>query len=180
MGTCVSVRCWLEGAGLRKWADEMANQNSSENRRFKISARYLGPIFSLDAELSGKNQNLIFARNGLGKSFLSRALRYLDLKRQGKEIFGAAHNLVSDESSDDKGEFSFSRGPKIMGALQLKKNGDNVSANIEEGTIFHVFSEDFVHEELRERQYNLDGDIKHQISVDSENIRAPRKMSRFV
>ena len=46
--------------------------------KLRVSARYLGPVFSLDQELSDREQNLIFARNGTGKSFLSRALRYLD------------------------------------------------------------------------------------------------------
>ena len=33
---------------------------------------------SLDAPLSNNKQNLIFARNGTGKSFLARSLRLLD------------------------------------------------------------------------------------------------------
>lgn len=137
---------------------------------FSIAARYLGPIFSLDGELTKHAQNLIFARNGTGKSFLSRAFRYLDLKRQDKHIADAAHNLVSDESGDGKGSFSFARGANAMGALQLDKNENSVAVSISD-TIFHVFSEDFVHEELRERAYEIDGEIENQISVDSENIK---------
>ena len=34
-----------------------------------------------------------------------------------------------------------------------------------------MFSEDFVQEELREREYEIDGEIENQISVDSENIK---------
>lgn len=134
---------------------------------FSLSARNLGPIFSLDGELTKHAQNLIFARNGTGKSFLSRALRYLDLKGQGRDITDAADNLVSDESADGKGSFSFSRGTNAIGALQLEKNGGSVTANVTD-TIFHVFSEDFVHEELRERAYEIDGKIENQISVDSD------------
>lgn len=144
--------------------------NTTPKPSFSISARHLGPIFSLDGELTKHAQNLIFARNGTGKSFLSRALRYLDLQRQGKDIADAAHNLVSDESADGKGTFSFSRGTNAMGALELEKSGNNVSANVAD-TIFHVFSEDFVHEELRERAYEIDGEIENQIAVDSENIK---------
>lgn len=137
---------------------------------FFISAHYLGPIFSLSGELTKRDQNLIFARNGTGKSFLSRALRYLDLKHQSRDISDAAHNLVSDESPDGKGMLTFSRGDNILGKLLLEKRGNNVSVNIAD-TIFHVFSEDFVHEELREREYEIDGEIENQISVDSENIK---------
>ena len=146
------------------------NTTPKPKPNFSISAQHLGPIFSLDGELTNHAQNLIFARNGTGKSFLSRALRYLDLKSQGRDIVDAAHNLVSDESADGKGAFSFSRGTNVLCALQLEKNGANVSANIT-NTIFHVFSEDFVDEELRERAYKIDGEIENQISVDSENIK---------
>ncbi|PCI02650.1 MAG: hypothetical protein COB78_12685 [Hyphomicrobiales bacterium] len=119
--------------------------------------------------MTKRNQNLIFARNGVGKSFLSRAFRYLDLHGQGKDVSEAARNLVSDESADGKGKLSFSRGTQVMGELQLNKAGDTVTAQITD-TIFHVFSEDFVQEELREQEYNLDGEIENQISVDSQSI----------
>jgi hypothetical protein len=144
--------------------------NTTPKRNFMISARHLGPIFSLDGELTKHAQNLIFARNGTGKSFLSRAFRYLDLKSQGRDIVDAAQNLISDESTDSKGEFSFRRGTNEMGALQLDRSASSVSANVTD-TIFHVFSEDFVQEELRERAYEIDGEIENQISVDSENIK---------
>ena len=57
-----------------------------------------------------------------------------------------------------------------MGTLDLQKAGDVVTATVND-TIFHVFSEDFVQEELRERKYELDGEIENQIAVDSENIK---------
>lgn len=139
------------------------------NPAFKIQATYLGPIFSVEGELSKNAQNLVFARNGTGKSFLSRAFRYLDLQGQGKDVSKAAFYLVSDESPEAKGSFSFSRGTNALGALQLEKPGDKVTADVAD-TIFHVFSEDFVHDELRDRQYEINGEIENQIAVDSANI----------
>ncbi len=144
--------------------------NTAPKPNFSISAVYLGPVFSLHGDLTKYGQNLIFARNGAGKSFLSRALRYLDLYSQGKDISKAANNLVSDESTEGKGSFTLLRGTSLMGELKLEKSGDNVSANVSD-TIFYVFSEDFVHEELRERQYEIDGEIENQIAVDSDNIK---------
>ena len=144
--------------------------NTVAKSRFSVSASYLGPVLSLDWELTKNDQNLIFARNGTGKSFLSRAFRYLDLHGQQQDISDAAFNLVSDESGDGTGSFSFSRGADAKGKLSLAKAGDNVSADITD-TIFHVFSEDFVHDELRDRRYELDGQIENQIAVDSENIK---------
>lgn len=144
--------------------------NTAAKQKFSLSARFLGPVISLDCELVKNDQNLIFARNGIGKSFLSRAFRYLDLQRQKRDISPAAFNLVSDESADGKGSLTFLRGNTALGTLSLEKAGDIVTANVGD-TIFHVFSEDFVHEELRERQYELDGEIENQIAVDSENIK---------
>ncbi|AVX06052.1 hypothetical protein MXMO3_03549 (plasmid) [Maritalea myrionectae] len=143
--------------------------NTTRNPAFAIKATYLGPIFSVDGELSKNAQNLVFARNGTGKSFLSRAFRYLDLQGQGKEVSEAAFFLVSDESPDAKGSFLFSRGTSVLGTLQLEKPGNKVTANVAD-TIFHVFSEDFVHDELRDREYVIDGEIESQIAVDSANI----------
>ena len=123
----------------------------------------------LNGDLTKNAQNLVFARNGTGKSFLSRAFRYLDLYGQDVELDNAADNLVSDESPDGKGAFSFRRGSDVMGSLELEKAGDLSTAQLND-TIFHVFSEDFVQDQLREQKYNLDGNIENQIAVDSINI----------
>jgi hypothetical protein len=144
--------------------------NTAAKPNFAISAKYLGPVFSLDGELTKNAQNLIFARNGTGKSFLSRAFRYLDLYGQGNALDDAALHLVSDEAPDGKGHFAFSRGPDAVGALTLEKVGDKAAAHVTD-TIFHVFSEDFVHDELRERSFVINGEIENQISVDSANIK---------
>ncbi|RCK32755.1 hypothetical protein TH9_13715 [Thalassospira xiamenensis] len=135
-----------------------------------MSARYLGPVLSLDGELSDKRQNLVFARNGTGKSFLSRALRYLDKVGDGKDIPDAAINLVSDESTDGAGTFSISHREETLGSISLQKNG-NLVAHKAPDRIFHVFSEDFIHEELREKGFKPDGNIENQIAVDSDNIK---------
>jgi hypothetical protein len=143
--------------------------NTPANPKFSISATYLGPVLHLNGELTKNAQNLIFARNGTGKSFLSRAFRYLDLHGQNLSLGDAPRNLVSDESPDGKGTFFFGRGTDLMGALTLEKIGDKATPRINE-TIFHVFSEDFVHEELREQEYSPNGQIENQISVDANNI----------
>ena len=143
--------------------------NTPPKPAFAISANFLGPVFSLDGELTKNAQNLIFARNGTGKSFLSRAFRYLDIHRQDKSLDDAARNLVSDESPNGKGVFSYSRGSDIMGSLNLDKTEDNAIPVLDD-TIFHVFSADFVQEELREQEYHPDGQIENQIAVDSANI----------
>ena len=144
--------------------------NTPANLPLAISARFLGPVLSLDGELTKNAQNLIFARNGTGKSFLSRAFRYLDIHHQGFVLDDAARNLVSDESPDGKGHFTFCRGSDVLGALHLEKTGDIVTPQVSD-RIFHVFSGDFIQEELREQEYNPNGQIENQIAVDSANIR---------
>jgi wobble nucleotide-excising tRNase len=143
--------------------------NTPAKPHLKISAKCLGPVILLDGELAPKNRNLIFARNGTGKSFLSRAFRYLDLHSQLKPLTDAARNLVSDEAADGRGEFAIARGEVPFGTLKLNKNGELAIANVSD-TIFHVFSDDFVQEELREQQYKLDGETENLIAVDSSNI----------
>lgn len=143
--------------------------NTPAKQKFSISAAHLGPVLALNVELTKNSQNLVFARNGTGKSFLSRAFRYLDLYGQGASLAGAPLNLVSDESPDGKGAFSFGRGNDAMGSLHLDKVADRAAAQLTD-TIFHVFSEDFVQEELRVQQYKIDGEIQNQIMVDSANI----------
>ncbi len=143
--------------------------NTAPKATYTLWAKYLGPVFSLTADLTRNAQNMIYARNGTGKSFLSRAFRYLDLYGQGRDIEAAAHHLVSEEALDGKGEFEFSHGSQTLGALKLEKLNATASTTISD-TIFHVFSDEFVQEELRERSYNIDGDIENQISIDSENI----------
>ena len=136
---------------------------------FKLSVKYLGPIFSFDGILTKKAQNLIYARNGTGKSFLSRAFRYLDMHAQSMNTSDAAHCLVSDESPNGKGDFAFSRGDNIAGKIALDRRASREQIECHE-TIFHVFSEEFVNEQLRQREYEVDGAIENQIAVDSENI----------
>ena len=135
---------------------------------FRIKACYLGPVFELEDELTKQAQILVFARNGTGKSFLSRAFRCFDLHQQGKDLSKAAFHLVSEESPDTA-SLSFLRGTTPLGELALSKNTDAATVTTY-GTIFHVFSEDFVSDELRVRGYEIDGDIENEITVDSDNI----------
>lgn len=144
--------------------------NTVTNSPFKIVARHLGPILSLEEEITKRNQNLIFARNGTGKSFLSRAFRYLDRHGQGLAIDDAINALISDESPTQTGSFTFSRGDQELGRLDLNRPDSSATAQLAE-MIFHVFSEDFIHDELRQREFEIDGEIDTEIAIDSDNIR---------
>lgn len=135
----------------------------------QLKATWLGPVEKLDAPLSKSARNMIYARNGTGKSFITRALRYLDIHGQQGDISDAALNLVSEESVDGRGRFSLDQGPTALGSLMLDNSNSSVSASCPD-RIFHVFSDDFVHAELRQNNYDMDGDIESEITLDQENI----------
>jgi hypothetical protein len=135
----------------------------------QLSASSLGPVAKLDGALSKNAQNMVYARNGTGKSFLTRALRYLDLQAQQQDISDAAFNLVSEESTSGEGSFQLSQGTTVLGSLKLNQRTKHIEA-LTPDRIFHVFSDDFVHTELRQREYAMDGNIENEIRLDQTNI----------
>lgn len=145
---------------------------------FRIEANCLGPIISLDILLSDRSQNLIFARNGTGKSFLARAFRCLDLHGQGIDQTYAGAPLVSDEAKDGCGAFGLFRGEQELGRLRLERENDELEIESND-VIFHVFSEDFVQSELRSRAFKINDEIEHFIAVDSSNIELEEASGRM-
>lgn len=143
--------------------------NKAATDSLRLTATSLGPVAKLDATLSKYAQNLVYARNGTGKSFLTRALRYLDLHAQGQDVSDAAFSLVAEEAIDSRGSFTLSRGSTSFGTLSLHFSNNHVAANSHE-RIFHVFSDDFVHSELRQQNFDLNGNIDNQIQLDQINI----------
>ncbi|RWP51359.1 hypothetical protein [Mesorhizobium sp.] len=95
---------------------------------------------------------------------MTRALRSLDLHAQGLDVSDAAFSLVSEEAVDSRGNFTLARGATSLGTLALHFSSNHVSANSHE-RIFHIFSDDFVHSELRQQNFDLDGSIDSQIQL---------------
>src|SRR3546814_13055974 len=88
---------------------------------------------------------------------------------QGEDISDAAFNLISEESPDNGGRFALVQGTTHIGSLTLSQTPSKVTANTYD-RIFHVFSDDFVHSELRRRDYDMDGDIESEIQLDQADI----------
>ena len=146
------------------------NTQSNQKPKLRIKAQHIGPIMSLDGELSDKSQNLIFARNGTGKSFLARSLRLLDENGlHGVPIEEIPERLVSEEAANRQGTFSLWEGGVCIGGLGLNGVARIVSYT-QPKYIFHVFSEDYVDANLRQRQFEPDGEISHEIIVGKENL----------
>lgn len=138
--------------------------------KLKIKAEHIGPIMKLDGQLSDQRQNLIFARNGTGKSFLARSLRLFDKDALDDVAVNEIPDLlVSEESTTKRGNFHLFEDADCIGGLNLSA-GDKSVAFSATKYIFHVFSEDYVDQHLRQNRFDLDGNITHEIIVGQENL----------
>ena len=140
--------------------------SNSAKEKIKLSAKHIGPVQELTGELSRKDQNLIFAHNGTGKSFLARSLYFLDCMNQNIQVENAASSLVSDESEDKTGYFGLWRGSKLIGKLDLD-NRKNVASPESGSHIIHSFTNEFIEKELIDKNYEFDNEFKHEIIVSS-------------
>lgn len=138
-----------------------ANKVSSALR---VNVEFIGPIMKLDATLSDK-QNLIFARNGTGKSFIARALRLLD-----DDVYSQAEEsqlpnmLVSEEASSGAAKFELYEGANCIASIGLNVMTGAVT-RADPSYIFHVFSEDYIDEHVRNKLDTLNGEITHEIVI---------------
>ena len=141
----------------------------------RIEAAHIGPIMGLKQDLSTDKQNLIYARNGTGKSFIARALRLFDQTVFSRhEQSSIPDLLVSEESSDGTGSFRLYEGASCIGSLELDTRSKTVTRT-EPSYIFHVFTEDYIDEEVRNRLEDLDGEIQHEIVIGRENVELDQK-----
>ena len=153
--------------------------NARPNSHLSINVRHIGPIMQMRQNLSDRKQNLIFARNGMGKSFIARALRLLD-----KSAFSSVDQsaipdlLVSEEAPTGQGAFSLYEGDVCIGSFELDTNAKTVGLSPPK-YIFHVFSEDYVNEQIRNRLEKLDGEITHQIIIGKENAELDEKLNEL-
>ena len=129
----------------------------------------------LKQDLSTDKQNLIYARNGTGKSFIARALRFLDQTVYSRyEQTSIPDLLVSEESDDGTGSFQLYEGSDCIGSLELDTRSKTATRS-EPSYIFHVFTEDYIDEEVRNRLEELDGEIQHEIIIGRENVELDQK-----
>ena len=151
------------------------NTPATPKPALRIEAAHIGPIMGLNQDLSEDKQNLIYARNGTGKSFIARALRLLDQTVFSRyEQSSIPDLLVSEESNDGSGSFRLYEGSSCIGSLELNTRSKTV-ARAEPSYIFHVFTEDYIDEEVRNRLEELDGEIQHEIIIGRENVELDQK-----
>ena len=144
--------------------------------KLHLKASHIGPIMALDSHLSEDRQNLIFATNGTGKSFLSRAFRLLDTHHDDQSNIQAS-DIVSEEGTI--GTFSISEGTVKLAEMKLNTCG-NSSLSVSSEHIFHVFSADYVESELKRKSYHkLDGSTTHEIILGRPNAELIEKQDEL-
>jgi len=76
---------------------------------------------------------------------------------------------VSEETTNGQGLFELTQGDATLGKLTLNSLTQKVAAETG-GRIFHVFSDDFVHAELRQTAFVVNGSIESKITLDHSII----------
>ena len=86
--------------------------------------------------------------------------------------------LVSEEALTGQGAFALYEGDVCIGSFDLDTNAKTVSLSHPK-YIFHVFSEDYVNEQIRNKLEHLDGEITHEIIIGKENAELDEKTNEL-
>lgn len=123
----------------------------------------------MEEVLVGEKRNIILAPNGLGKSCLTRAIRCLDQKKSGKPFTVASKDIINYGISNDDASVSISRDSSNLGQVIFSQKKEEIDVTSGD-TIFHVFSEDFIQQEVRELNFKNGEEEERKIVIDSDNI----------
>ncbi len=135
----------------------------AKNITTEIKAENLGPHLIINDSFPMSQLKLgVFANNGSGKTFLSRAFRLLnnnDSERVNKILTinktKGSFNLKISEQKE---------GTTIHKILSISLNKDNEAVIVNDTDyLFHVFNSDYVKDNIEELKYNPDGEIEGYI-----------------
>lgn len=87
-------------------------------------------------------------------------------------------DLLVSEESEGVGSFALLEGENCIGRIELNTSAKTTSVSAPP-YIFHVFSEDYVDENLRNKLESLDGNIAHEIIVGKDNAELDEKQKRL-
>lgn len=136
----------------------------AKNITLKLSASNLGPHESLKSQLQIGSIGIgIYANNGSGKTFLSRAFR-LATKKEYESTDSNKLLTLQQAEGDFKLDISNSEEPgqnKIYD-FKLKRNSEPILNN-NTGYIFRVFNDDYIKENLEVSKYRPNGEIEGYI-----------------
>lgn len=135
----------------------------AKNITTEIKVENIGPLLAINDSFPMSKLKLgVFANNGSGKTFISRAFRLLNNNEAEK-----ANKILTINKT--KGDFSLKiseqkDGTTIHKKLSIKLNKDKDAVIVNNTDyIFHVFNSDYVKENIEELKYNPDGEIEGYI-----------------
>jgi ABC-type lipopolysaccharide export system ATPase subunit len=137
----------------------------------ELTTKNIGPHINLSARLQTSNLEIgIYASNGSGKTFLSRAFRLFTMNNFHPSD---ANRLLTlgENSGNFKFKITNSQEQGVVRELELNIKRDLQPEIIKNttGYIFRVFNDDYVKENLEELKYRPDGQIEGYI-VGKEKI----------
>ena len=133
---------------------------AKKNITTEILAENIGPHLLLNDTLNMNQLKLgVFANNGSGKTFLSRAFQLLNNNSIEK-----VNRILSINQTRGVFKFNITDKLNVKKGLYIKLNKDKEAEIINNtGYIFHVFNSDYVKENIEELKYNPDGKIEGYI-----------------
>lgn len=144
------------------------------NPDIKVALRCINyaPFSNLTCEIPLKSLKFcIYADNGAGKTFLSKAFQLTESK---DAIL--SDDYISFGENSASVEFKIKDGGNVIDNFNLSYNkGRNVDIKLPSKYIFHTFNQSYVEENLRSRQYDKEGKIegyilgKTNIDISEEN-----------
>ncbi|MGJ0125345.1 AAA family ATPase [Campylobacter coli] len=152
----------------------MAENNSKGGIDFSLKLKNIGKHQSLDfKEKINSLRIALYAMNGSGKTFISRAFRLAEMQNitEQNSMIDKVNDIVSFDSNN----------AKIQLHIKNLKNQDQFDLDIELTRdkfprfnqkiwyIFHVFNSDYILENIQSRQYEVNGNIDGYI-IGKENI----------
>ena len=132
--------------------------------KLHLKIQNIGPHVNVDYSLEIKNLKMaIYARNGEGKTFISRAFRSMEIDDSLKTEY--AKNLLRNGSTE--GYFLFQIDDSKY-ELNLNKTGMKFQQSGDK-KIFHTFNSDYIRDNFVKVNYNLNENIPGYI-LGKENI----------
>ena len=140
-------------------------------RKLKFYISNLGPIESLDKEFdNGQLRTAIFATNGTGKTFISRAFWLVD-KFQNNETIDNIDRFININQNNASFLFNYYT-PTINNEIKWQvQKGRTPVININSNLLIHVFNREFVTNNVEINHYALNSsNINGEILIGNETI----------
>ena len=140
-------------------------------RKLKFDISNLGPIESLNKEFdTGQLRTAIFATNGTGKTFISRAFGLVD-KFQNNETLDDIDRFININQSNANFLFNYYDLTTNNEMKWQVKRGQKPVINVNSNLLVHVFNREFVTNNVEINHYALNSsNINGEILIGNETI----------